>query len=182
MPVVLSKSLGNKNGWQEVDTCSIKKSSLHYHYEKTYEPAKIENEVRVILKRRDVSHCRIKSGSWLKGPLLAYLPKDLYLFIKKIRLVNSKCSENTKNYLLQQGKLKCTEFLFYSVRIFLFYIGFLPPYNYTFCTPGHRSQTVNLQRNVSEGKSLRIISLFPDFAMFVRGNQLLINTSFVPTR
>ena len=40
---------------QEVEECSIQKKLLHYHYAKTYELAKIGNEVRVILKRRDVS-------------------------------------------------------------------------------------------------------------------------------
>ena len=40
---------------QEVEECSIQKSFSHYHYAKTYGLAKIGNEVRVILKRRDVS-------------------------------------------------------------------------------------------------------------------------------
>ena len=40
---------------QEVEECSIQKSFSHYHYAKTYELAKIGNEVRIILKRRDVS-------------------------------------------------------------------------------------------------------------------------------
>ena len=40
---------------QEVEECSIQKSFSHYHYAKTYELAKIGTEVRVILKRRDMS-------------------------------------------------------------------------------------------------------------------------------
>ena len=40
---------------QEVKECGIQKKISHYHYAKTYELAKIGNEVRVILKRRDVS-------------------------------------------------------------------------------------------------------------------------------
>ena len=73
MPVAVhSKQHGNKNGWQVVKKCSIKKSFLHYDYEKTYELAKIGTEVRVILKRRYVSDCWIKSASWLRsGRLLA---------------------------------------------------------------------------------------------------------------
>ena len=41
-----------------------------YHYEKTYQLAKIGNEVLVILTRRDVSDCQTKSGSWRDGRLL----------------------------------------------------------------------------------------------------------------
>ena len=57
-----NRSLWNKkqefiviNFLQKVEECSIQKSFSHYHYAKTYELAKIGNEVRVILKRRDVS-------------------------------------------------------------------------------------------------------------------------------
>ena len=39
----------------EVEECSIQESFLHYHYAKTYELAKIGNELREILRRRDVS-------------------------------------------------------------------------------------------------------------------------------
>ena len=40
---------------QDMEECSIQKKCSHYHYGKTYELAKIGNEVRVLLKRRDVS-------------------------------------------------------------------------------------------------------------------------------
>ena len=38
-----------------MEECSIQKSFSHYHYAKTYELTKIGNEVRVLLKRCDVS-------------------------------------------------------------------------------------------------------------------------------
>ena len=56
------------------------KSCSPYHYEKTYQLAKIGNEVLVIFKRRDDSDCRTKSGSWRNGRLLTQLPKDISLF------------------------------------------------------------------------------------------------------
>ena len=40
---------------QEMEEGSIQKKCSHYHYAKTYELEKIRNEVRGILKRRDVS-------------------------------------------------------------------------------------------------------------------------------
>ena len=40
---------------QEVEECNIRKSFSHYHCAKNYELAKIGNEVRLILKRRDVN-------------------------------------------------------------------------------------------------------------------------------
>ena len=85
-----------------------------------YEPAKMGNQVRVILKRLDVSDCLIKSGSWLKGGRLsASLHKDILLFkfplgkyvwltlnvlrIQRTTYYNKASSIDTEN---------CTEFLF----------------------------------------------------------------------
>ena len=60
-----------------MEKCSIKSSFSPYHYKKMYVRAKIGNEVLEILKKRNVSDCRTKSGSRRNGRLLASLPKDI---------------------------------------------------------------------------------------------------------
>ena len=115
---MFSKSLQSKSGWQEVEKYSTKFFALSLK-KKTYELAKIGNEVLVILKRRDVNDCRTKSGSWRNGRLLAYLSKDILLFkfplrkyvwltlsvlkIQRTTYYNKASSNDTEN---------CTEFLF----------------------------------------------------------------------
>ena len=74
------------------------KSFSPYYYGKTYQLAKIGNEVLVILKRRDVSDYGTKSGSWRK-----YVWLTLSVLKIQTTYYNKASSNDTENF---------TEFLF----------------------------------------------------------------------